>query len=137
MIGGSPALTGGDLVATAAVVGGAALAAGGAAVAGVSALAAGGAYSFETGLKMVCQRSIALQPLRAAGKMAAVSCGAEQAAKLIQASGGRTLEIAVVNHDRQTVISGEALELRALGEAALGLSVEAARSLSRRALTRV
>lgn len=84
----------------------------------LAALAAGGAYSFETGLKMVCQRSIALQPLRAAGKMAAVSCGAEQAAKLIQASGGRTLEIAVVNHDRQTVISGEALELRALGEAA-------------------
>ena len=42
VIGGSPALTGGDLIATAAVVGGAALAAGGAAVAGVSALAGGG-----------------------------------------------------------------------------------------------
>ena len=39
VIGGSPALTGGDLVATAAVVGGAALAVGGAAVAGVGALA--------------------------------------------------------------------------------------------------
>ena len=42
VIGGSPALTGGDLIATTAVVGGAALAAGGAAVAGVSALAGGG-----------------------------------------------------------------------------------------------
>jgi type IV secretion system protein TrbL len=42
VIGGSPALTGGDLVATAAVVGGAALAVGGAAVAGVGALAGGG-----------------------------------------------------------------------------------------------
>src|SRR5271170_3079825 len=42
VIGGSPALTGGDLVATAAVVGGAALAVGGAAVAGVSTLAGGG-----------------------------------------------------------------------------------------------
>ena len=43
VIGGSPALTGGDLVATGAVVGGAALAAGGAAVAGVGALAGGSA----------------------------------------------------------------------------------------------
>ena len=42
VIGGSPALTGGDLVATAAVVGGAALAVGGAAVAGAGALVGGG-----------------------------------------------------------------------------------------------
>jgi type IV secretion system protein TrbL len=42
VIGGSPALTGGDLVATAAVVGGAALAVGGAAVAGAGALMGGG-----------------------------------------------------------------------------------------------
>jgi type IV secretion system protein TrbL len=42
VIGGAPALTGGDLIATAAFVGGAALAAGGAAVAGVGALAGGG-----------------------------------------------------------------------------------------------
>ncbi|HEY6343539.1 MAG TPA: P-type conjugative transfer protein TrbL [Bryobacteraceae bacterium] len=42
VIGGSPALTGGDLVATAAVVGGAGLAVGGAAAAGVGALAGGG-----------------------------------------------------------------------------------------------
>ena len=42
VIGGSPALTGGDLVATAAVVGGAALAVGGVAAAGAGALAAGG-----------------------------------------------------------------------------------------------
>ncbi len=49
VIGGSPALTGGDLVATAAVVGGAALAVGGAAVAGVSALAGGGSAAAGTG----------------------------------------------------------------------------------------
>jgi type IV secretion system protein TrbL len=49
VIGGAPALTGGDLVATAAVVGGAALAAGGAAAAGVSALAAGGGAMAGTG----------------------------------------------------------------------------------------
>jgi type IV secretion system protein TrbL len=49
VIGGAPALTGGDLVATAAVVGGAALAAGGAAAAGVSALAAGGSALAGTG----------------------------------------------------------------------------------------
>jgi len=39
VIGGGPALTGGDLIATAAFVGGAALAAGGAAVAGIGVLA--------------------------------------------------------------------------------------------------
>jgi type IV secretion system protein TrbL len=49
VIGGAPALTGGDLVATAAVVGGAALAVGGAATAGVSALAAGGGAMAGTG----------------------------------------------------------------------------------------
>jgi len=49
VIGGSPALTGGDLVATAAVVGGAALAVGGAAVAGVGALAGGGSAAAGTG----------------------------------------------------------------------------------------
>jgi type IV secretion system protein TrbL len=49
VIGGAPALTGGDLVATAAVVGGAALAAGGAVAAGVSALAAGGSAMAGTG----------------------------------------------------------------------------------------
>ena len=52
------------------------------------------------------------------GKMAALSCGSEQAAKLVQAIGGRTLQIAVVNHDRQTVISGDDGELNKLGEAA-------------------
>ena len=49
VIGGSPALTGGDLVATAAVVGSAALAVGGAAVAGVSALAGGGSAATGAG----------------------------------------------------------------------------------------
>jgi type IV secretion system protein TrbL len=49
VIGGAPALTGGDLVATAAVVGGATFAAGGAAVAGVSSLAGGGSVAAGTG----------------------------------------------------------------------------------------
>jgi len=93
----------------------------------LAALAVAGAYSFETGLKIVCQRCIALEPLRATGKMAAVSCGQDQAARLIQASGGKTLQIAVVNHDRQTVISGDAVELRELGEVAarqgIGLTI--------------
>ena len=49
VIGGSPALTGGDLVATAAIVGSAALAAGGNAAAGVGALAGGGGAAAGTG----------------------------------------------------------------------------------------
>jgi len=72
----------------------------------LAALAAGGVYSFETGLSIVCQRCISLLPLGTAGKMAALSCGSDRATGLIEASGGKTLQIAVVNHDRQTVISG-------------------------------
>jgi type IV secretion system protein TrbL len=49
VIGGSPALTGGDLIATTAVLGGAALAAGGAAVSGVSASAGIGGVAAGTG----------------------------------------------------------------------------------------
>jgi len=49
VMGGSPALTGGDLVATAAVVGSAALAVGGAAVAGVGALAGAGSAAAGAG----------------------------------------------------------------------------------------
>ena len=89
----------------------------------LAALAVGGAYSFETGLRIVCQRSMALEPLLAAGRMAAVTCGAKQAAALIQASGAKTLEIAVVNHDRQTVISGAGVELQKLSEVAAGKGI--------------
>jgi acyl transferase domain-containing protein/NAD(P)-dependent dehydrogenase (short-subunit alcohol dehydrogenase family) len=85
----------------------------------LAALAVAGAYSFETGLKMVCQRCAALQPLRSVGKMAALSCGPDQVAVLIQASGARTLEIAVLNHDRQTVVSGADAELNRLGDVAV------------------
>ena len=49
VLGGSPALTGGDLLTTAAVVGGTAFAVGGAAVGGVSALAGGGGAAAGTG----------------------------------------------------------------------------------------
>jgi len=49
VMGGSPALTGGDLVATAAVVGSAAIAVGGTAVAGVGALAGAGSAAAGAG----------------------------------------------------------------------------------------
>jgi 3-oxoacyl-(acyl-carrier-protein) synthase/malonyl CoA-acyl carrier protein transacylase/NAD(P)-dependent dehydrogenase (short-subunit alcohol dehydrogenase family) len=84
----------------------------------LAALAAGGVYSFETGLSIVCQRCISLLPLGTVGKMAALSCGSGRATSLIEASGGKTLQIAVVNHDRQTVISGNEAELTALGNVA-------------------
>jgi type IV secretion system protein TrbL len=49
VIGGSPALTGGDFVATAAIVGGAALAVGGAAASGVGSLIGGGGAAASAG----------------------------------------------------------------------------------------
>ena len=84
----------------------------------LAALAVGGVYSVETGLRIVCQRSAALHALGDVGKMAAASCDPERASQLIQAIGGKTLQIAVANHARQTVISGSDTELNALRDAA-------------------
>jgi acyl transferase domain-containing protein/NAD(P)-dependent dehydrogenase (short-subunit alcohol dehydrogenase family) len=82
----------------------------------LAALAIAGVYSFETGLRIVCQRSAVLRQFATGGKMAAVSCGADRAAEMIGSLGKPSLEIAVVNHARQTVISGLAADLEQLGE---------------------
>ena len=80
----------------------------------LAALAVAGVYSFETGLRIVCQRSAVLRQFTTGGKMAAVSCGAERAAEVLRSLGKPSLQIAVVNHGRQTVISGLVAELNEL-----------------------
>lgn len=82
----------------------------------LAALAVAGVYSFETGLRIVCQRSGVLREFATGGKMAAVSCGADRAREIIRSLGRPSLEIAVINHPRQTVISGLAADLDQLGE---------------------
>jgi acyl transferase domain-containing protein/NAD(P)-dependent dehydrogenase (short-subunit alcohol dehydrogenase family) len=81
----------------------------------LAALAVAGVYSFETGLRIVCQRSGFLRQFNTGGKMAAVSCGADRAREIIGKLGKPSLDIAVINHARQTVISGLAADLEQLG----------------------
>lgn len=80
----------------------------------LAALAVSGAFSFEDGVRIVCQRSAALQQFSEPGKMAAVSCGAEKAREILQQLPGTRLELAVINHSKQTVLSGPSEELERL-----------------------
>ena len=84
----------------------------------IAALAIAGVYSFETGLRIVCQRSAVVSQVMSGGKMAALSCNAERTAEMIGLLGKPSLEIAVLNHRRQTVVSGLTADLDKLGEEA-------------------
>jgi acyl transferase domain-containing protein/NAD(P)-dependent dehydrogenase (short-subunit alcohol dehydrogenase family) len=80
----------------------------------LAALATAGVYSIETGLRIVCQRVLALKAGARPGVMAAVSCDLEQMWRHLEAAKTKTLEISVVNQPRQTVVSGERSEIDAL-----------------------
>ena len=83
----------------------------------VAALAVAGALRIEEGLEVICRRIAALQALglNDAG-MAALSCDQAQAESAIAALAPSSLQLAVINHSRQTVASGRRAELLALGE---------------------
>ena len=89
----------------------------------LAALAIAGIYSFETGLRIVCQRSAILSHLASGGRMAAVSCNADRTLELIHGLKDSPLEIAVLNHKRQTVVSGLPAELERLRESAASQGV--------------
>src|ERR1700752_117797 len=82
----------------------------------LAALATAGVYTIETGLRIVCQRVISLQALADAGRMAALSCDYARARDSIDTLGEHSLEISVLNHPRQTVVSGPASDLERLAE---------------------
>src|ERR1041384_5483850 len=77
----------------------------------LAALATAGAYSFETGLRIVCHRVLALQSMAQPGVMAALSCDLESAKRYVEELGNNALEISVINQPRQTVLSGVRSEL--------------------------
>ena len=90
----------------------------------IAALAVAGCYSFETGLRIVCQRSSILSHLSLGGRMAALSCDPDRALALINGlAESSSLEIAVRNHKRQTVVSGPLVELERLRESAASQGV--------------
>jgi len=80
----------------------------------LAALATGGAYSFETGLRIVCHRVLALQSMAQPGAMAAISCDLERVRRCIAELGNDSIEISVINHPRQAVVSGKLSDLEAL-----------------------
>jgi acyl transferase domain-containing protein/NAD(P)-dependent dehydrogenase (short-subunit alcohol dehydrogenase family) len=82
----------------------------------LAALATAGVYTIEAGVRIVCQRVIALQALADAGRMAAVSCSYERARESIDKLERHSLEISVINHPRQTVVSGTESDLDRLAE---------------------
>ena len=81
----------------------------------LAALALGGAYSVETGAEVICHRIAALAAAASnAGGMVALGCDARRAAGLIDALGPGSLEIAVLNHSSQTIVSGTSADLERL-----------------------
>jgi acyl transferase domain-containing protein/NAD(P)-dependent dehydrogenase (short-subunit alcohol dehydrogenase family) len=80
----------------------------------LAALATAGAYSVETGLRIVCRRVLALRSKAKPGVMAALSCDAARAKQLVERLGSSGVEISVFNHPRQTVLSGEPARLEEL-----------------------
>jgi acyl transferase domain-containing protein/NAD(P)-dependent dehydrogenase (short-subunit alcohol dehydrogenase family)/acyl-CoA thioesterase FadM len=81
----------------------------------LSALAAGGAYDLTTGVELICHRIRALHGLRSpGGAMLALNCDARKARALVDAAAAGSLEIAVINHDEQTVVSGTTEDLKRL-----------------------
>lgn len=80
----------------------------------LAALATAGVYTIQTGVQIVCQRVISLQAAAEAGRMAALSCDYERAKAAIAKLGDSSLEISVLNHPRQTVVSGSAADLERL-----------------------
>ncbi|MFZ0749958.1 MAG: beta-ketoacyl synthase N-terminal-like domain-containing protein, partial [Pyrinomonadaceae bacterium] len=80
----------------------------------LAALATAGVYSIETGLRIVCDRVLALQSMAEPGTMAAVSCDLTRARGYLEELGNNSIEVSVINLPRQTVISGKSAELEAL-----------------------
>ncbi|HEV2843851.1 MAG TPA: acyltransferase domain-containing protein, partial [Thermoanaerobaculia bacterium] len=84
----------------------------------LAALCAGEVFDLASGVEIVCHRVLALRSVPTEGAMAALSCGPERAQELLRELGRPSLEIAVLNHPRQTVVSGPRPDLEALASLA-------------------
>lgn len=92
----------------------------------LAALCVGEVFDLASGLEIVCHRVLALRSVSTAGvpgAMAALSCGPERVEELLRDLGRPALEIAVLNHPRQTVVSGPRPDLEALAILAAGQKI--------------
>jgi acyl transferase domain-containing protein/NAD(P)-dependent dehydrogenase (short-subunit alcohol dehydrogenase family) len=98
----------------------------------LAALAVAGAFDVETGLEIVAQRVLALRSVPVElGGMLALSCPPERARELLAALGVGAVTLAVVNHPRQSVLSGPDGELKRIEAEAPKHALSATRLESR------
>ncbi|MCF7965764.1 MAG: SDR family NAD(P)-dependent oxidoreductase [Methylobacter tundripaludum] len=81
----------------------------------IGALTVSGAISMDAGLEIICRRIIALRDLKGCGIMAAIPKSRQEVSLALAELGSSSLEIAVVNHARQTVVSGNAADADRFG----------------------
>jgi acyl transferase domain-containing protein/NAD(P)-dependent dehydrogenase (short-subunit alcohol dehydrogenase family) len=92
----------------------------------LAALAIAGVYDVENGIELVCHRLRALRAIEGGG-MVALSTGESRVRTLIEALRPSSLEVAIVNHDDQTVVSGTDRDVDRLQALAAHLGTGSAR----------
>ncbi len=97
----------------------------------IGALAAAGALSLEAGAEIACRRALALAPVEGVGGMVALAADPDRVRRLCELLAPARLYLAVVNHPRQTVVSGADESLARLMEAAAHFKIAATRLKSR------
>jgi malonyl CoA-acyl carrier protein transacylase/acyl carrier protein len=91
----------------------------------LAALTAAEVFTFETGLRLLCQRTKSVLDFLPKGKMVAATCEAKRMAGLLEYLNNPDLEMGVINGPKQVVISGtdQAMqEFLSLGQT-LGISM--------------
>lgn len=98
----------------------------------LAALAISGVYSDEVGVEIMCNRILALQSMNSApAGMLAVFCNENHTRSVISEIGEASLQIAVVNHDEQSVVSGTSVDLQRLETRLKSLGIQSMRLNSR------
>jgi acyl transferase domain-containing protein/acyl-CoA thioesterase FadM len=94
----------------------------------IAALAVAGSCSLEDGLSAMVERARALRAaVGVGGGMLAVFVSPERTLGLLKALALPSLDVAVVNHDEQAVVSGLAVDLDSLARAARALDITTSR----------
>ncbi len=86
-----------------------------------SALAVADVVSLEDAIRLVHARSVACEPFQDVGAMMVIAADEMHVASLLAALGNHSLEISVLNHPAQTVVSGTRADLHCLKHLAMGL----------------
>ncbi len=81
-----------------------------------TAMAVASVISFTDGIRLIIARLRALKGLENTGKMAAVSANEKTVAEILNNFPQHCLEISVINHEKQTVISGRIEEIESFKE---------------------